>query len=147
PGLRTKESADIIVTKNQVHNNNHINFATPGEGFESLVPSGSGILVVGTDRTTVQDNHISGNNFVGVAVVSTVILGSVGGIPPEAFADIDPNADAAKIISNKLENNGSNSPNIGLPGVDLLWDGNGNGNSWSKNTFTSSYPSPLPACS
>lgn len=147
PGLRIKESADIIITKNQIHDNNHVNFATPGEGFEGLVPSGSGILVVGTDRTTVEDNHISGNNFVGVAVVSTVILGSIGGIPPEAFQDIEPNPDGTKIINNKLENNGGNPPNIGLPGVDLLWDGNGNGNCWSKNNFKSSYPSPLPACS
>src|SRR5258706_5312605 len=104
PGLTTKTSANISVVDNHVYNNNHINFAKPGGGFEAFVPSGCGILVAGVDNVTVKDNNIRDNNFVGVATVSTVILGALAGIPPEAFGDIEPNPDGAKIISNELGN-------------------------------------------
>ncbi|MDP9229068.1 MAG: right-handed parallel beta-helix repeat-containing protein, partial [Bacteroidota bacterium] len=51
PGLTVKESSDILIDHNHVYNNNHVNFAEPGGGFEGFVPSGSGILIVGTDQT------------------------------------------------------------------------------------------------
>lgn len=147
PGLSTKTSSDILITNNHVYDNNHENFSEPGGGFENFVPSGSGILVVGTDNTTVQDNNVNGNNFVGIATVSTLILGSLAGIPPEAFADIEPNPDGTKITSNVLHNNGSAPPSgIPLPGVDLLWDGSGVNNCWKNNIYDSSFPSPLPSC-
>ena len=147
PGLTVKNSTNISVNNNHVYGNNHINFAVPGQGFESVVPSGSGILVVGVDNVTVNDNNIKDNNFVGVATVSTLILGALAGIPPAAFGDIEPNPDGAKIISNELGNNGSAPPvGLPLPGVDLLWDGSGTNNCWSSNHFSTSYPSPLPAC-
>lgn len=147
PGLTTKTSSNIMVSNNHVYNNNHVNFSEPGGGFENFVPSGSGILIVGTDQTTVQDNNVGDNHFVGIATVSTLILGSLGGIPPEAFADIEPNPDGARIISNVLSNNGSVPPaNIPLPGVDLLWDGSGSNNCWKDNIFKSSFPSILPTC-
>lgn len=147
PGLPTKTSSNILITNNHVYNNNHENFSEPGGGFENFVPSGSGILVVGTDNTTVTDNKVNGNNFIGIATVSTLILGSLAGIPPEAFADIEPNPDGTKITSNVLHNNGSAPPQgIPLPGVDLLWDGSGTNNCWKDNIYDSSFPSPLPLC-
>ena len=147
PGLTIKTSSNITVTKNDIHDNNHVNFAVPGGGFEAFVPSGSGILIVGTDQTTVSDNKVSGNNFTGIATVSTLILGSLAGLPPGAFADIEPNPDGARIEKNTLTNNGAVvPPGLPLPGVDLLWDGSGNNNCWSKNKYTSSYPAALPEC-
>jgi parallel beta-helix repeat protein len=147
PGLTIKTSSNIVVANNHVYNNNHVNFAEPGNGFENFVPSGSGILVVGADQTTVEDNNVSGNNFVGIATVSTLILGSLAGIPPEAFADIEPNPDGARIVSNVLNNNGSAPPpGIPLPGVDLLWDGSGTNNCWKSNIYSQSYPATLPSC-
>jgi parallel beta-helix repeat protein len=147
PGLTVKSSADILLTENHVEGNNHVNFAVPGEGFESFVPSGSGILIVGVDRTTVTDNKISDNNFAGVAVVSSLNLGALAGLPPDAFADIEPNADGTKVIGNLLKNNGTIQPaGIPLPAVDLLWDGTGTNNCWSDNHFSTSYPFPLPTC-
>jgi parallel beta-helix repeat protein len=146
PGLTTKVSSDITLSDNHVYENNHINFADPEGGFEAFVPSGSGILIVGVDNTTATNNKVSNNNFLGIAVVSTLNLGALAGLPPEAFADIEPNADGAKIISNKLEGNGTVQPAIPLPAVDLLWDGTGVNNCWSDNQFTTSFPSPLPTC-
>ena len=147
PGLTTKTSSDIVVNENLVYANNHINFAEVGGGFEVFVPSGSGILLVGVDNVTVKNNVIKDNNFVGVATVSSLLLGAIAGLPPEAFADIEPNSDGTQIKNNKLTNNGSAPPvGIPLPGVDLLWDGTGLNNCWSGNQFSNSYPSPLPVC-
>jgi parallel beta-helix repeat protein len=147
PGLTIKTSTNILVNDNHVYGNNHINFAEAGGGFEAFVPSGSGILVVGVDNVTIKDNKISDNNFVGVATVSTLLLGAIAGLPPQAFADIEPNPDGTKIISNVLGNNGAAPPaGIPLPGVDLLWDGSGTNNCWSNNHFSTAYPSSLPVC-
>ncbi len=146
PGLDVKTSADIRVRGNRVHDNNHVNFAAPGE-IESFVPSGSGILIVGADRTSAVDNVVTGNEFTGIAVGSTLLLGALAGLPPEAFADIEPNPDGTRIAGNIVTGNGGDSPIPFLPAVDLLWDGSGVGNCWHKNTYATSVPDPLPACS
>jgi parallel beta-helix repeat protein len=147
PGLPVKSSANVLVTENDVHNNNLPNFAPPGSGFEVEVPQGSGVLVVGVDNVIIKNNKISQNDFVGIAVVSTLVLGQLSGLPAGAFADIEPNADGAKVINNKVTSNGSAPPlGLPLPGVDLLWDGTGLNNCWKNNQFATSYPSPLPVC-
>jgi len=146
PGLDVKTSSHIRVQSNRVHDNNHPNFAAPGE-IEAFVPSGSGILIVGADLTSVTDNVVTGNQFTGIAVGSTLLLGALAGLPPEAFADIEPNPDGARITDNTVTGNGGESPIPFLPAVDLLWDGSGVGNCWKKNTFATSVPDPLPACS
>jgi len=146
PQLSRKESSDIWISKNIVSDNNHINFAPQDGGFESVVPSGVGILIVGTDRTTVEQNQVNGNKFIGIGVFSALTIGQLANIPPEAF-DIEPNADFAKILNNNLVKNGAGpSPLPFLPAVDLIWDGSGTANCWSGNNFTSSVPSPLPSC-
>src|SRR6266487_2371149 len=145
PGLDVKTSANILVAGNRVHDNNRPNFAAPGE-IESFVPSGSGILVVGTDRTTVSQNVVTGNALTGIAVGSALLLGALAGLPLEAFADIEPNPDGARITGNVVTRNGGASPIPFLPAVDLLWDGSGTGNCWARNVFGSSYPASLPRC-
>jgi parallel beta-helix repeat protein len=143
PGLQVKTSSDVLVAGNAVHDNNHPNFAEPGE-IEAAVPSGSGILLVGVDRAVVEGNTVTGNDFTGIAVGSTLLLGQLAGLPPEAFADIEPNPDGARIRDNVVTGNGS-APSVSfLPGVDLLWDGSGTGNVWTGNTFGSTFPSALP---
>jgi parallel beta-helix repeat protein len=146
PGKDVKTSSNVYVSNNHVYNNNHENFGGQGE-LESFVPSGLGILVLGTDETTLEKNTVTGNNFSGITVFSTLVLGSLAGLPPEAFADIEPNPDGVYIHKNVVQNNGAAPPpNLGLPGVDLLWDGSGINNCWSDNNFKTSAPSPLPSC-
>jgi parallel beta-helix repeat protein len=147
PGLTIKTSSGVLVTENNFENNNHVNFGDPEDGFEALVPTGTGILNVGSDNVTIKNNKITNNNFTGIATVSDLVLGALAGLPPEAFADIEPNPDNSKITDNVLANNGTNPPaGLPLPGVDLLWDGSGTNNCWKDNSYTSEYPSPLPTC-
>jgi parallel beta-helix repeat protein len=147
PGKTVTTASNVSITANIVKNNNHPNFSDP-EDLAAVVPSGIGILVLGVDQVTVERNVVSGNNFTGITVFSTLVLGTLAGLPPAAFADIEPNPDGVKVRSNALANNGGAPPvlPIPLPGVDLLWDGSGQGNCWSNNIFKTSYPSPLPAC-
>ena len=149
PGLTVKSSSNILVADNNFENNNHVNFADPTQGFESKVPTGCGILLVGVDNVTIKNNKISNNNYIGIATISSLILGSLAGLPPEAFADIEPNPDGAKIINNLLVSNGTVQPppDSGLPpAVDLLWLGEGTNNCWKNNQYSTSYISPLPVC-
>lgn len=149
PGKDIKTSTNVHVHLNHCYNNNHINFGEEGE-LESLIPTGIGILILGTDQTIVDNNIVTGNNFTGIVVFSTLVLAVIADIPPdEILADIEPNPDGARIAGNFLKNNGSNPPvipGLPLPGVDLLWDGSGVGNCWKNNVFTTSAPSPLPSC-
>jgi len=83
---------------------------------------------------------------VGIAVVSTTVLRALAGIPPEAFASIEPNPDGTQVKDNVVNTNGSVQPPLPFPAVDLLWDGSGTNNCWSNNHFSTAYPSGLPVC-
>lgn len=151
PGFATKASSNILVEGNQVNDNNLPNFSTGG--FERFVPAGSGILVVGTDQTTVRNNTVHGNSFVGIAVANTGLLAQLAGVP----IDVEPFPDGARVENNTVTQNGGAQPIPFLPpGTDLLWDGTGVGACWTGNTFLTSLnldllggnPSPsLPTCS
>jgi parallel beta-helix repeat protein len=149
PGKDIKTCSNISVKFNRLYNNNHINFGDTA-GLESSIPTGIGILVLGADQTLIAENVVTNNDFTGIVVFSTLVLSVIAGVPPEVIlADIEPNPDGNVITRNILRNNGSNPPvipGLPLPGVDLLWDGSGTGNCWSKNVYTTSAPSPLPSC-
>jgi parallel beta-helix repeat protein len=150
PGLTVTTSMNITVSNNHVYNNNHVNFSNPDGGFENFTPSGTGILVLAGTGITVKDNNVSGNNTVGIAVISGYTLASLTGIT--AFVTvIDPVPHGYKIVSNVLHNNGTAPAPIPLPAVDLLWDGPVWGGTasnvcWEKNIYSTSFPSPLPSC-
>jgi parallel beta-helix repeat protein len=146
PGLDVKTSSDVLVERNRVHDNNHPNFAPPGD-LASFVPTGSGILIVGADRVTVERNLVTGNQFTGIGVASTLVLGQLAGLPPEAFGDIEPDPDNDRIVQNRVVGNASvASPLPLIPAADLLFVPAGSGNCWSRNRFGTSFPDPLPAC-
>jgi parallel beta-helix repeat protein len=144
PGLDVKKGSDNLVANNTVHDNNRANVATPGD-IASFVPAGSGILVVGTARTTVRDNTVTGNALVGVGVVSTLLLAQLGGLPPSAITGIDPNPEHTLVQGNTVTGNGTVTAPPPLQAADLAWDGTGKGNVWKNNTFGTSVPAMLPS--
>jgi parallel beta-helix repeat protein len=145
PGLDVKTTSDNLVADNKVHDNNHVNFAPVGD-LASFVPSGSGVLVIGAKRTRVEHNVITGNRFTGIGVASTLALGALAGLPPGAFADIQPDPAQVRIVDNAVTGNGGAPPLLLLPTVDLLWDGSGTGNCWAHNRFNTTFPATLPGC-
>ncbi len=129
PGLVVTASSNILVRNNRVHDNNLPNFS--GGGLADFVPSGSGILVVGADTTTVQQNVVRGNSFVGIGVANTGLLALLGGPPP---IGVEPFPDHTRVLGNVVLGNGGAQPIPFLPpGVDLLWDGTGADNCWARN--------------
>ena len=68
PGLSTYGHTTKVY-KNHVHDNNHENFATPGNVVASI-PPGTGMLVLATHTLEVTDNDIKNNTSVGVGIVS-----------------------------------------------------------------------------
>jgi len=145
PGRLIKTASDILVSGNEVTGNNRPNFAAPGD-VVAAVPAGTGILIVGADRVRAEDNQVTGHDFIGLGVGSSLILALLSNTPPEAFADIEPNPDGVEVRNNVVTGNGTQSPIPFLPAVDLLWDGAGEGNCWLGNTFGSAAPPSLPSC-
>ena len=146
PGKSVSQSSNITITKNQVRDNNHANLQNDPTELEAILPGGIGILILGPDNVMVEDNHVTGNQYTGIAVVSTSILGPTPGI--------DPVPDNVKLVSNQVINNGLNPLPSSFPASfasDLLWLGpaigaTGSGNCWSKNEYNTSFPSTLPDC-
>ena len=146
PGRPVLTSYDVSVSHNRVVNNNLPNFAPAGD-LVSYVPRGIGILILGPDRVTVEKNTVTGNDFFGIGVIDEAVLAMFG--LERDLAGIETASNHVEVRQNTATGNGSAPPpELGgaFPGVDLLWDGTGTGNCWEKNTFGTSFPSPLPAC-
>jgi len=136
------EASDLYVAFNKFTGNNLANFADGG--LVSAVPAGTGLLIVGYNETLVTHNQVKGNEFIGIGVGSTATFGAIAGIP---ISGIEPDPDEVHIVQNIVTDNGTGEPQLpGFAPADLLWDGTGTGNCWSKNKFNSSFPAPLPEC-
>jgi parallel beta-helix repeat protein len=147
PFLDVKTNSDNQIDHNTVSDNNKANTCPPGDDV-CVLPVGTGVLLVATDTNTVDHNTITGNDSVGIGVANFCV---VTHLPPLfcGLLDIDPNSDSNQILNNTAIANGlSPEPAIApLPGADLLWDGTGTGNCWQNNTASTTFPTPLPACS
>src|SRR6266702_7124990 len=80
PGLTETVTMDIQIIRNVFRSNNRPNPVTDPDEILSLLPSGSGLLIIGADSVTARSNTIALNNSVGIAVVQ---------LPP-ALAALDP---------------------------------------------------------
>lgn len=129
------ETSDVMIEKNVIVKNNLPNNST--ETDIGRIPSGTGILNVGSDRLTIRKNTVTGNNTFGVAIIAN----------PEAREDprgIDPNPDGNQVSSNFVVDNGGQPPPT-FPGADLFYDGSGQGNCFSGNKFGTSIPQNIEA--
>lgn len=99
PGLPVKEADRLIVRNNVVARNNMKNIAPPG-AINGTAPPGLGILVLGTDHTTVEGNLIRENDGIGVMVTETNFLLTA---PDDRM---DPFPDGTQVLRNVFIDNG-----------------------------------------
>jgi parallel beta-helix repeat protein len=123
--LNKKTADHNLVHDNNVHDNNHMNFGDP-KTFVASVPVGTGVIVVGADDTEIRNNTISGNESVGILVVSYSLMEA---LVPGAMPDpgIDPYPERTFIHGNTLMSNG-NMPQFPLTAIGTMlesvqWDG------------------------
>jgi parallel beta-helix repeat protein len=140
PQLPSKVSLFSKIHDNLVENNNGENFGSPGTAH-SLIPPGTGILLLAADEVEVYDNTIRGNKSVGLAVFNLTI-----GFPVEEI-DVDPNPEHNLAHDNTYENNGYDADpfvkDLLGGGFDIVWDGNGAYNYFNEDV-SSSFPPVLP---
>jgi nitrous oxidase accessory protein NosD len=114
-----------------------------------LVPQGTGILLMAVDSNVVRHNRVTGNDSFGIAAANICLAMQLSAAECAAVsADIQPDPDDNRIVSNTATGNGQN-PDPDLPAVfavDLAWDTTGSGNCWSRNVYDTSFPAQLPSC-
>lgn len=101
---------DWVLKGNKIYNNNKPNTAPPGSLVSGL-PPGLGVLLVGVDKVTIEKNVITGNEFVGVAVLDWCIALDGTDFDCDTNPPIVQSApDLNTIKKNELGNNGTNPP-------------------------------------
>ena len=126
PGLQLKAGGEVRAYRNRVFANNLKNFAAKGNIVAS-VPSGTGVMIMATDRVELFDNDIHDNQTASIALVSYLSTQKKLKDP-----DYDPISEAVNIHDNRISGGGKNPqgdlsrllvPAFGTPLPDILFDG------------------------
>jgi parallel beta-helix repeat protein len=143
PGKVLKEGRRTRVHRNWVVRNNTPNFGDP-ESIVGSLPHGIGILLMGADDSVVENNQVRENASLGIAVTRLA----------EQHAKKDPSlepiTDAARIVANHLDANGT-APHPTIEkgygaGGDFGWDGTGRGNCADLADGARPVGAPIPGC-
>jgi len=126
------ETSDVLIASNRIANNNRPNMSM--EGDLAMIPSGAGVLIVGSENIRIRSNEVTGNNTFGVAITQNPLQN-----PPSP----NPIPNGHKVRLNVVVNNGNRSG--GLPGADLFYDVSGQDNCFAHNIFTTSVPADIEA--
>lgn len=126
PGLPVKDAHSQVIRDNRIIGNNHENFA-PASSIAAGVPSGTGILVVGPDNITIENNEIADNDNVGVFVADLITFGM------DSDPKLDPYSDRVRVMGNTWRSNGENMNGMlaeflaatGKSGIEVLAMGKG----------------------
>lgn len=142
PTLTAKVSRDIKVHDNISENNNKINNARVGGAARGL-PTGVGLLHLGTKNSDNYHNTFRGNKSGGVAVYNVKVgFGNT--------LDVPPTPENNWVHENQYANNGFDADpllkKLGVPGSDIVWDGSGWGNRFDETKVTM-FPPLLPTSS
>jgi parallel beta-helix repeat protein len=135
PSLPRTRTSHVLVEHNVYVNNNRPNPVSPTSGEDiGLVPTGTGVLDVAADDVTIRDNVISGNDTVGVAIITTPFAGQ----DPR----VEPFPDRARVVGNVILRNGQHPDLLRSPmgGADVLYDGSGTGNCFARNRYATDLP-------
>jgi hypothetical protein len=103
--------ANWVIERNRIYSNNLPNIAPPGS-FQSALPSGVGVLVLGVSDNVITKNQVEDNDFVGIGVLGwCTATGFTPGRncsadPPQA----DPSANDNLVYENRVVGNGLNPP-------------------------------------
>lgn len=126
PNNPSKVGQNCTMRNNNVHDNNRANWGDP-TAIVSKVPAGIGFAVMAADGTVIENNQITGNRSVGVAIIGLAQL-----ISDPTGIDVEPDPDRTMLRKNTYSGNGKD-PDPGLGGAgfkggDILWDGHGKDN-------------------
>lgn len=142
PQLPSKVSMYTKVHDNISENNNGENFGKPGTAV-SLIPPGTGMLILAADHVEVYNNTIRGNKTGGLAVFNLTIGFS------EEEIDVGPNPEHNYAHDNIYENNGYDADKFVKDmlggGFDIIWDGSGVDNRFDEPNAKTSFPPVLPS--
>ena len=75
PGL-TQYGHTTRVYKNNIHDNNHENFATKGNVVASI-PPGTGVMILATHNLEMTNNQIKNNKTVGTGIISYDLVAAI----------------------------------------------------------------------
>lgn len=143
PDNPSKVGSHCRVINNRIWANNLKNFAKEGT-IVSMLPAGTGMLIMAADHTEVTRNFIADNDSYGVAVVSLL---SFQPAREGEQLDIEPNSDYTSVRDNTYSGNGENVALqyrlFSLPGGDILWDETGVGNAWRERAELTTAPENL----
>ena len=126
PDLPAGNGGGHRVYDNNIHANNHVNFAPKGN-IVGNVPPGTGLMIMGTDDVEVFDNVIADNKTSSVSIISFTFTGR----PVKDKAKYDPIPEGISIHDNKISGGGQNPAGfvaplavmVGKPFPDILYDG------------------------
>jgi hypothetical protein len=151
------EMNNWVIELNYIHDNNLFPNPAPPGSFQSGVPPGVGVLLLGVSENVVSKNLVVNNGFVGIGVLGWCTAVSTGpesrnciNDPPQA----NPQANDNEIAQNLLIDNGTlfgGLPGVGFLAADITYfdvvEGS-SGNCFENNkpadfTFVSSEPDGL----
>lgn len=126
PDLQLKNGKNVYVHDNNVHGNNHANFAAPGNMVADVAP-GTGMMVMATDHVQLAKNTVKDNQTYGLMVISYLITGR-----PIQDKNYDPYPEAVYAHDNTFEGNGKAPAGerakalavlLGMPMPEIIYDG------------------------
>ena len=125
PDLPVQDGRRANVHDNNVHENNHANFAIPGTSVAG-VPTGVGILVLAADETEIHKNTFRSNDSTGVLIVSCFTNNNL--VDCKSSVEYDQFPQQTYIHGNTYEGNGTKPASafaaLGVMRLeDVAWDG------------------------
>lgn len=144
PNNPSRVGYNTRIYNNQIIHNNTPNFGAAGSTV-AFVPAGTGILIMTADNTEVFNNTIQDNQTMGLGLTSLYIL-----YPRDSVFDLGPIPENNLIYDNTWINNGYEpagfAAELGLPGADIIWTGDGWNNAFNEPNATK-FPPLLPESS